>query len=94
MRVGRDNPVVRWFYDLFKVWKREIWFSFHDEGVIIFFLILCLVYPVLYALIYNTETARDVTVVVVDDDRSADSRAFARALDATPQCLYASTGFV
>lgn len=85
MRVGRDNPVVRWFYDLFKVWKREIWFSFHDEGVIIFFLILCLVYPVLYALIYNTETARDVTIVVVDDDRSADSRAFARALDATPE---------
>lgn len=90
----RNNPVVRWFYDLFRVWKREIWFSFHDEGVIIFFLVLCLVYPVLYALIYNPETAHDVAVVVVDEDRSSDSRQFARALDATPEvCVvqYASS---
>lgn len=85
MSSRRDNRVVRWLYDLFRVWKREVWFSFHDEGVIIFFLVLCLVYPVLYALIYNTETARDVAVVVVDDDRSPDSRQFVRALDATPE---------
>lgn len=81
----RHNPLLRWLHDIYLVWKREFWFSFHDEGVIIFFLVLCLVYPVLYALIYNTETAHDVTVVVVDDDRSADSRQFSRMLDATPE---------
>ena len=85
MSKRRMNPVLRWLHDIFLVWKREFWFAFHDEGVIIFFLVLCLVYPVLYALIYNPETARDVAVVVVDDDRSADSRAFTRALDATPE---------
>ena len=81
----RHNPLLRWLHDIYLVWKREFWFSFHDEGVIIFFLVLCLVYPVLYALIYNTETAHDVTVVVVDDDRSADSRQFSRMLDATSE---------
>lgn len=79
------NPVLRWLHDIFLVWKREFWLSFHDEGVLIFFLVLCLVYPILYALIYNTETARDVAVVVVDDDRSTDSREFVRMLDATPE---------
>lgn len=77
--------MLRWLHDIFLVWKREFWLSFHDEGVIIFFLVLCLVYPILYALIYNPETAHDVAVVVVDDDRSADSRQFVRALDATPE---------
>ncbi len=77
--------MLRWLHDIFLVWKREFWLSFHDEGVIIFFLVLCLVYPILYALIYNPETAHNVSVVVVDDDRSADSRQFARALDATSE---------
>lgn len=77
--------MLRWLHDIFLVWKREFWLSFRDEGVIIFFLVLCLVYPILYALIYNPETAHDVAVVVVDDDRSADSRQFARALDATAE---------
>ena len=77
--------MLRWLHDIFLVWKREFWLSFHDEGVIIFFLVLCLVYPILYALIYNPETAHNVAVVVVDDDRSADSRQFARALDATSE---------
>lgn len=77
--------MLRWLHDIFLVWKREFWLSFRDEGVIIFFLVLCLVYPILYALIYNPETAHNVAVVVVDDDRSADSRQFARALDATSE---------
>ena len=53
MSKRRMNPVLRWLHDIFLVWKREFWLAFHDEGVIIFFLVLCLVYPILYALIYN-----------------------------------------
>lgn len=79
------NPVLRWLHDIFLVWKREFWFAFHDEGVIIFFLVLCLVYPILYALIYNPEVAHNVAIVVVDEDRSADSRQFTRDLDATSE---------
>ncbi|MBQ0115985.1 MAG: ABC transporter permease [Bacteroidales bacterium] len=65
--------------------KREFSLIFRDEGVIIFFLILCFTYPIIYALVYNTEVVRDVAVVVVDDDRSADSREFARMVDASPE---------
>lgn len=59
--------------------------AFHDEGVIIFFLITSAIYPILYSLIYNTEIVHDVTVLVVDDDRSHLTRSFARMLDATPE---------
>ena len=38
-----------------------------DEGVLIFFIIVPLVYPVLYSWIYNNEVVRDVPVCVVDD---------------------------
>lgn len=69
---------------MFNVWKREVSLAFHDEAVIIFFLVLCAVYPILYSLVYNTEVARDMKVIVVDDSRSQLSRQFVRELDATP----------
>ncbi|MBR1882837.1 MAG: ABC transporter permease [Muribaculaceae bacterium] len=80
-----DNRVWRWLASVYEVCRREFSLVFHDEGVIIFFLVLCAVYPVMYSLVYNTEVARDVPVVVVDDDRSASTREFARALDATSE---------
>lgn len=57
----------------------------HDGGIILFFLFLPLVYPVIYSLIYNPEVVRDVRMVVVDHDRSAESRDFVRRLDATQE---------
>lgn len=69
---------------MFNVWKREVSLAFHDEAVIIFFLVLCAVYPILYSLVYNTEVAREMKVIVVDDSRSQLSRQFVRELDATP----------
>lgn len=77
--------IAGWFTDIFRVCAKELYLSFHDVGVIVFFVVLALVYPILYALIYNTETAHDVKVVVVDDDRSALSREFVRSLDATSE---------
>ena len=68
-----------------KVCGRELLLVFRDEGVVIFFLLLNAVYPVLYALIYNTEVVRNERVVVVDDNRTALSRDFARRLDATQE---------
>lgn len=56
---------------------------FHDKGVMIFIFLLPLIYPVVYALIYNPELSRDVKAVVVDDDRSEKSRAFVRKIDAS-----------
>ena len=74
-----------WTVDAFHVWRRELQLSMSDGGVVIFFLLVCAVYPLLYALIYNTETAHDVPVVVVDDDRSQPSRHYVRMLDGTPE---------
>ncbi len=79
------NSILIFFADLYRVWRRELRLVFRDEGVVIFFFVLCAVYPILYALIYDTEVANDVKVVVVDNDRSQLSREFARALDATPE---------
>ena len=73
------------FADLYRVWRRELRLVFRDEGVVIFFFVLCAAYPILYSLIYNTEAAHDIAVVVVDNDRSAMSRQFARDIDATSE---------
>lgn len=84
MNIKKFN-IFNWLLQVFGVSIRELKLIFADVGVIIFFLVVCLVYPVLYSLIYNTELPRDVKVVVVDDDRSADTREFVRMLDATQE---------
>ena len=70
--------------DLFYIWKEEFKNVFKDSGVVIFFFIVPLAYPVLYSLIYNKETVREVKVVAVDNSNSAYSREFIRRVDATP----------
>lgn len=68
--------------DIFKVWKHEFHNIFRDLGVVVFFLILPLTYPIVYTLIYNPELVRDVPVVIIDNDRSPESREYVRSLDA------------
>ncbi len=67
----------------YPVFVRQLRMIIHDQGLIIFFLFLPFVYPVLYSLIYNPELVRDVSVVVIDHDRTAASRDFTRSFDAT-----------
>jgi len=74
-----------WFRQAAHVCHREFRLIFNDAGVMIFFILLSLVYPAFYSLIYNPEVVRNVKVVVVDDDRSALSRDFTRRLDATQE---------
>ena len=66
------------------VWKQEMKQVFHDEGVLMFMLIVPLAYPLLYSWIYNNEAVHEVPVVVVDQSHSALSRQFIRDCDATP----------
>ena len=56
---------------------------FKDEGVLIFFIIVPIIYPLLYSWIYNNEVVREVPVVVVDDSHSNLSRELVRKLDAS-----------
>lgn len=75
----------RWFELLFRVWRREFYLVTHDEGVMLFFLFLPLLYPILYTLIYNKELVEEVPFVVVDDSCTSKSRDIVQMADATPQ---------
>lgn len=57
---------------------------FTDGGALLFCIVVPLIYPVLYTLIYNGEVVHEVPVVVVDDCHSTLSRDYIRRLDATP----------
>lgn len=70
--------------DACQVWWREMRDTVRDEGVLIFFVIVPLVYPLLYSWIYNNEVVREVPVAVVDSSRGALSRDFVRRCDASP----------
>ena len=66
------------------IWRQELKQMFKDEGVIIFFIVVPLLYPLLYSWIYNNEVVHVVPVVVVDDCHTALSRKFIRQCDASP----------
>ena len=66
------------------IWRQELKRMFKDEGVIIFFIVVPLLYPLLYSWIYNNEVVHEVPVVVVDDCHTALSRKFIRQCDASP----------
>ena len=80
----RDGEKIGWLHSIGLSMIQEFKLIFRDEAVIIFFVVLAIVYPPLYSLIYNPEVVRDEAVVVVDDSHSALSREFIRQLDATP----------
>ena len=71
-------------YDLFYIWKQEFRSTFKDQGVLIFFVLVPLLYPLLYSFIYTNEVVRDVPAVAVDDSRSSLSREYLRKVDASP----------
>lgn len=70
--------------DIAAIWANEMKMSFKDEGVIVFFILAPLLYPMLYSWIYNNEVVRDVPVAVVDLSHSHQSREFNRLCDASP----------
>ena len=79
------QKVVQGIYDLFYIWKQEFRTTFRDQGVLIFFVLVPLVYPLIYSFIYTNETIREVPTVVVDNSRSSISREYLRKVDASPE---------
>ena len=77
------NSYRRRIDDTMYIWRQEMTQVFRDEGVLIFFIIVPLIYPLLYSWIYNNETVRDVPVAVVDDSHTGLSRQFIRMCDAS-----------
>ena len=66
------------------IWRCELKQVLKDEGVLIFFIVVPIVYPLLYSWIYNNETVHEVPVCVVDMSNTALSREFVRKCDASP----------
>lgn len=79
------QKVVQGIHDLFYIWKQEFRTTFRDQGVMIFFVLVPLVYPLIYSFIYTNETIREVPTVVVDNSRSSLSREYLRKVDASPE---------
>lgn len=71
------------FAGLFHICREELKNTIKDQGVLIFFLLVPIAYPLVYAFIYTSEVVREVPAAVVDTDRSAQSREFLRKVDAT-----------
>ncbi|MGM9712971.1 MAG: ABC transporter permease [Prevotella sp.] len=70
--------------DILDIWWSEIRHIIHDEGLLLFLIVLPLVYPVIYSWIYTNEVVREVPVVVVDNSKTNASREFIRLYDASP----------
>lgn len=71
------------FFDIYYVWINEMKIIFRDPAVILLFFIVPLMYPVLYAFMYNNETVHEVKMVAVDESNSGLSREFLRKVDGT-----------
>lgn len=54
-----------------------------DEGLVIFFIVVPVFYPLVYSWIYTDEVVREVPVAVVDMSHSDMSRKFTRMIDAS-----------
>lgn len=78
------NIILQGMNSVFYICQKELKAVFKDQGVLIFFLLVPLAYPLLYAFIYTGEVVREVPAAVVDMNKSTLSREFIRKIDATP----------
>lgn len=69
---------------LFYICARELKACAKDQGVLIFFLLVPLAYPLVYAFIYTNEVVREVPTAVVDANKSSLSREYLRLVDGSP----------
>ena len=66
------------------IWRQEMQRVLKDEGILIFFFVVPIAYPLLYSWIYNNETVHEVPVCVVDMSNTGLSREFVHKCDASP----------
>lgn len=76
------DTVSQGITDLLYIWWQELKAVVKDQGVLIFFILVPLGYPLLYTFIYTNETVREVPAAVVDHSRSSLSREYLRLVDA------------
>ena len=72
-----------WCNDVLEMGARELKLIFKDGGVLLIFFVAGLIYPLLYNVIYLNGVLEDTPVAVVDKAACAESRRYAREVDAT-----------
>lgn len=84
-----NEKIHKGFLGIFHIWKLEMKKIFRDEGVLLYFSIVPLLYPLLYGLIYTPEVVRELPVAVLDNSNSSLSQKYVQKLDATPDVFVA-----
>ncbi|MCI6160653.1 MAG: ABC transporter permease [Prevotellaceae bacterium] len=82
---GFFHKINEGIHDMCYIWAKEMKSTVRDEGVLIFFILVPLLYPLLYSWIYNNEVVHEVPVAVVDMSNTQLSRQFIRTYDASPE---------
>ena len=77
--------ILRGLQDMCYIWANEMRNVLHDEGVLMFCILVPLGYPLLYSWIYNNEVVHEVPTAIVDLSHSHVSRQFIRDYDASPE---------
>lgn len=72
------------FSSILHIWLEELKCAFKDQGVLMFFVLVPIAYPLLYSWIYTNEVVRDIPIAIVDQSHSSLSRKFIHHLDASP----------
>lgn len=70
---------------IFDIYFAELRYCLGDIGILVFFMLVPLGYPLLYTYIYSNEVVRDIKVAACDLSDSSESRRFLRNVDATPE---------
>ncbi len=78
------TKISRWSLSTGRVFRNEFRLMIHDVGILLFFVVLPLLYPVIYTLIYNPEVVRELPVAIVDDSRTPESRNLVQLASASP----------
>lgn len=81
---GLLKQIAEGISDMCYIWWIEMKNTFKDEGMLLFFIVVPLGYPLLYSWIYNNEVVREVPVAIVDASHSKQSREFINKVDASP----------
>ncbi len=79
--LGQINEGI---HDACYIWAKEMKATIKDEGVLIFFILVPIFYPLLYSWAYNNEVVREVPVAIVDMSHSQLSRQYIREYNASP----------
>lgn len=81
------QTIQQGFAGLFHICKQELKAVFKDQGVLIFFLLVPLAYPLVYAFIYTNEVVREVPVAVIDNNTRHSAASLSVRLMQVPMCI-------